>query len=497
MARYIMFQGTGSGVGKSLITAGFCRIFARKGIRVAPFKAQNMSLNSGVTPFGEEIGRAQMLQARAALIDPDSRMNPILLKPQGDCMSQVIVRGKIWETHEAYEYYQYKKFLWEKVVESLDSLAEEYDLICIEGAGSPAEINLREQDLVNMSVARYAHIPVFLIGDIEKGGVFAQLYGTWALMIQEERELLRGFIINKFRGNYAILEPGLKEIEKLTQIPVVGVVPYSRFQLDDEDSMTEKIENSYKSPKTVDIQVGIIRLPHISNFTDFDPLTNEPDVETQYIFPDENLSKFDVIMLPGSKNTIRDLQWLKKFNFQERLESYINNGGVVLGVCGGYQMLGESIIDIDGNEDYQGDMEGLRIIPMKTFFEKEKTLKTRQGCLAKAEQISVKGYEIHQGKGAFLQAYEPLFNLNLGNSIEPEGIVIYNQIFGTYLHGLFDDGSFRRYFVNLLRKRKGLAAISSISQSWQEVVEKELDRLAGFLETYLDIERIESLIENF
>ena len=330
MARYLMFQGTGSGVGKSLVTAGFCRIFARKGIRVAPFKAQNMSLNSGVTPLGEEIGRAQMLQARAAMVDPDSRKNPILLKPQGDCQSQVIVRGKVWKTYEAYEYYQYKKFLCEKIIESLNSLAEEYDLICIEGAGSPAEINLREQDLVNMSVARYARIPVFLIGDIEKGGVFAQLYGTWALLTKEERELLCGFIINKFRGNYTILEPGLKEIEKLTQIPVVGVVPYSRFLLDDEDSMTEKIENSYKSLKTVDIQVGIIRLPHISNFTDFDPLTNEPDVETQYIFPDENFSKFDVIVLPGSKNTIRDLQWLKKFNLQERLESYINNGGVVL-----------------------------------------------------------------------------------------------------------------------------------------------------------------------
>lgn len=497
MARYIMFQGTGSGVGKSLITAGFCRICARKGIRVTPFKAQNMSLNSGVTPFGEEIGRAQMLQARAAMIDPDSRMNPILLKPQGDCMSQVIVRGKVWETHEAYEYYRNKKFLWEKVIESLKSLAEEYDLICIEGAGSPAEINLREHDLVNMSVARYTHAPVFLIGDIEKGGVFAQLYGTWALMIQEERELLRGFIINKFRGNYEILEPGLKEIEKLTQIPVVGVVPYSRFQLDDEDSMTEKIEASHTSPKTVDIHVGIIHLPHISNFNDFDPLTNEPDVETQYIFPNENFSKFDVIMLPGSKNTIRDLQWLKKYNFQERLGNYINNGGVVLGICGGYQMLGESIIDIDGNEDYQGEIEGLRIIPMKTFFEKEKTLKTVQGYLAKAKQVSVKGYEIHQGKESFLQVHEPLFNLAVGNRIEPEGIIINNRIFGTYLHGLFDDGSFRRYFVNLLRRRKGLEIISTVSLSWQEIVEKELDRLAYFLETYLDIERIGNLIDNF
>ncbi|MBP8933527.1 MAG: cobyric acid synthase [Candidatus Atribacteria bacterium] len=496
MARYLMFQGTGSGVGKSLVTAGFCRIFARKGIRVAPFKAQNMSLNSGVTPLGEEIGRAQMLQARAAMVDPDSRMNPILLKPQGDCQSQVIIRGKVWKTYEAYEYYQYKKFLWEKIIESLNSLAEEYDLICIEGAGSPAEINLREQDLVNMSVARYARIPVFLIGDIEKGGVFAQLYGTWALLTKEERELLCGFIINKFRGNYTILEPGLKEIEKLTQIPVLGVIPYSRFQLDDEDSMTVKIESTQKSFKTSDIKIGIIRFPHIANFTDFEPLDHEPDVETRYIFPDETLNKFDMIILPGSKNTIRDLQWLKQFCFQERLEQFIYHGGVVLGVCGGYQMLGESLIDLDGNEDYQGEMEGLAIIPMKTIFEKEKTLRIMQGFVKKAEQVPVKGYEIHQGKSSFFQAYEPLFTFFLGNKIEPEGVVINDQVFGTYLHGLFDDGSFRRYFINQLRKRKGLKAISTISLSWQEIIEKELNRLADLLETYIDVKRVENLIEN-
>jgi len=495
MARYLMFQGTGSGVGKSLIVAGFCRIFARRGIRVAPFKAQNMSLNSGVTPLGEEIGRAQMLQARAALVEPDSRMNPVLLKPQGDNISQVIVRGKVWKTYEAYEYYQHKEFLWEKVTESLNSLAEEFDLICIEGAGSPAEINLRDKDIVNMAVARYARVPVCLIGDIEKGGVFAQLYGTWALLTNDERKLLCGFIINKFRGDSSILEPGLREIEKLTGLPILGVVPYSRFRLDEEDSMTEKIESPHLLPKTKAIQIGIIRFPHISNFTDFDPLESESDVEVQYLYPDESLSEKDVIILPGSKNTIHDLKWLENHGFQEKLKQYVARGGVVLGVCGGYQMIGMRITDPHRVESQEGEVKGLSLIPLETIIEDEKTLQVvRRGWVASADQIPVKGYEIHMGRSYLLQSIPPFFVLHRENGIEPDGVVINDQIYGTYLHGLFDEGRFRRYFLNRVRNRKGLASISSNTLSWQETVEGELDRLSDLLESTIDINQIESAL---
>ncbi len=495
MARYIMFQGTGSGVGKSIIVAGFCRLFAQRGIKVAPFKAQNMSLNSAVTPLGEEIGRAQMLQARAAFVIPDSRMNPVLLKPQGDKTSQVIVRGKAWETHEAYDYYQHKDFLWKKVTDSLNSLAEEYDLICIEGAGSPAEINLRDKDIVNMAVARYAQAPVCLIGDIEKGGVFAQLYGTWALLNNEERKLLCGFIINKFRGDSTILEPGLREIEQLTSIPILGVVPYSRFRLDDEDSQTEKIESPPMCSKTKDIQIGIIRLPHISNFNDFDPLDCEPDVETRYLYPDENLDGFDVIILPGSKNTIHDLRWLENHGFQSSLEKFIARGGVVFGICGGYQMLGESIADPNQIESQEGKVRGLSLIPLETVLEREKVLRVVNGWVASSDQVKVKGYEIHMGRSRLLQSIHPLFVVYCGNRIEHEGVVINGKIYGTYLHGLFEEWSFRRYFLNAIRKQKGLFPIVTIIHSWQEIVEIELDRLANLIDMTIDIDRIERASE--
>lgn len=496
MARYLMVQGTGSGVGKSVIAAGLCRWYARKGWRVAPFKAQNMSLNSGVTREGKEMGRAQILQAQAAFTEPDVRMNPILLKPQGNRHSQVIVLGQVWETLEACAYYERKDSLWKTARESLYSLGESYDLVIIEGAGSPAEINLRDKDIVNMRVALEVDAPVLLIGDIEKGGVFASLYGTWALVTPPERELIKGFLINKFRGNESLLDPGLTEIERLTGVPVLGVLPWQNLAIDDEDAFAGRPERSAGSVAGRDLLVGVIRLPHLSNYTDFQPLESEPDVAVRYLRDPAELAPCDLVILPGSKNTASDLKWLVNKGLADALSRYLADRGMVLGVCGGFQMLGRSLCDPDGLESPDSWVRGLGLLDMETTFFRQKCLRRVEGVSPLFPQARMTGYEIHQGQTRLISEYQPFFQLDrmMDQSVaRPEGVVVDGRIFGTYLHGLFDSGAFRRAFLNLLRASKNLPPLKEAGISRLEETSQELDRLADLLERCLDQARLRDM----
>ena len=346
-AKAIMIQGTMSNAGKSLVAAGLCRIFRQDGYRVAPFKSQNMALNSFITPEGLEMGRAQVMQAEAAGIQPSVKMNPILLKPTNEAGSQVIVNGEVLGTMNAWDYYDYKKKLQPKVQEAYDELASEYDIIVIEGAGSPAEINLKKEDFVNMGMAKMAKAPVLLVGDIDRGGVFAQLIGTIILLEEDEQQMIKGLIVNKFRGDRAILEPGLRLLEEKAQVPVVGVAPYLDIQVEDEDSLTER----FSGGRQVDqIDIAVIRVPRISNFTDFNPLESIPGVSLRYVKSVQELQNPDMVILPGTKNTMEDLQWLRQSGMEAAILKLAGKGRIVMGICGGYQMLGTQLSDPEGVE---------------------------------------------------------------------------------------------------------------------------------------------------
>ena len=375
-AKCIMVQGTMSGAGKSLLCAGLCRVFRQDGWRVAPFKSQNMALNSYVTRQGLEMGRAQVMQAEAAGIQPDVRMNPILIKPSSDTGSQVIVNGEIRGQMTAAEYFRYKKQLIPEVLAAYESLAAENDLIVIEGAGSPAEINLRADDIVNMGLAELVDAPVLLAGDIDRGGVFAQLYGTVALLQPEERARVKGLIINKFRGDPEILRPGLAQLEELTGIPVLGTVPYLHVDVDDEDSLAPCLEQR-ESHKPIDI--AVVRLPRISNFTDFLPLECHPLLGVRYVSRADELGVPDMVILPGTKSTMADLLWMRENGLEAAVQKLASRGTPVLGVCGGYQMLGEEIPDLHGAEGALTALRGMGLLPCKTAFEPEKT-RTRVGA---------------------------------------------------------------------------------------------------------------------
>ena len=383
MAKAIMIQGTGSHVGKSIITAGLCRIFKNMGYRVAPFKAQNMALNSAVAKEGGEIGRAQAIQAEACRIEPSIHMNPVLLKPNSDMGSQVIIHGKVIGNMKAREYYAFKEKAWEAVCESYRKLSGEFDLIVIEGAGSPAEVNLKDNDIVNMKVAEMANAPVLLVSDIDRGGVFASLIGTMELLTPSEREMVCGFIINKFRGDKTLLEPGLEFIEKRTDVPVLGVIPHIKdMGIGEEDSVgLEKTcrGGSVTSPGQGNalplhkaINIGIIKLPHISNYTDFDSLQREPDVQLRYIQRPEEVDGLDLVIIPGSKNTIDDLLSLRETGLAEVIKRHCGNGKYVVGICGGYQILGLKVSDPHGVETEGGSEEGLGLLPVETTLLKEK-----------------------------------------------------------------------------------------------------------------------------
>ncbi|MCR5098328.1 MAG: cobyric acid synthase [Lachnospiraceae bacterium] len=482
-----MVQGTMSNVGKSLIAAGLCRIFMQDCYRVSPFKSQNMALNSFVTKDGKEMSRAQVLQAAAAKVEPDVRMNPVLIKPTGDMNSQVIVNGKAIGNYPASEYFKMKKSLIPEIRSAYDSLAAENDIIVIEGAGSPAEINLREDDIVNMGLAELVDAPVILVGDIDPGGVFAQLYGTMELLRPEERKRVVGVMINKFRGDIELLKPGLGQIEKLTGVPVLGVIPYTKFNLDGEDSLSYELNDpgfSYDADRALD--VAVIRYPHISNYTDVNPLALHPAVSVRYAESVRELSgQPDLIILPGTKNTLGDLRWLKDNGLYQAVLDLHKRGSAILGICGGYQMLGESISDPYFIED-GGDENGLGLLPVKTVFEKEKLL---CGDVAKCTEffgsVNIRGYQTHSGV-TDTTGLMPFCRLADGRD---EG-VIYGDVFGTYMHGLFDTGELTSVMADHLLKRKGLKPMGLKVTDFEDEREKQLDLLAWTMRDNIDLDGI-------
>lgn len=492
-----MIQGTGSHVGKSVLTAALCRIFADKGVRVAPFKAQNMALNSFITREGGEIGRAQAFQAFAAGISPSIHMNPILLKPSSDTGSQVIVHGKVQGNMDARIYHFKKEALRETVRESLAFLRERFDLVLMEGAGSPAEINLKDYDLVNMGAAKMAGAPVLLAGDIDRGGVFASLYGTLALLDEDERPYVKGLIINKFRGDISLLAPGLAMIEKRTAVPVLGVIPYFHdLYLPEEDSVG--LRRRMGTPDGV-IRVGVIQLSHISNFTDFDILAMEPDVSVEYILPDDSFEGLDALVIPGSKNTLTDLARLRETGIDRKILSFAEAGGTVVGLCGGYQILGKSIRDPEKVESGMGTIEGLGLLDTETVMATEKTTTLDTARRVEGDpKERLEGYEIHMGVTRRGEGSRPLFRIVSRNGtpcdVADGAVNAHGNVWGTYLHGIFDNDAFRHDFLNALRERKGLPPLARSGVFHRQRLLESVERLARTVEAALDMERIEEII---
>ena len=482
-ARCIMVQGTMSGAGKSLLCAALCRIFAQDGYRTAPFKSQNMALNSFVTRDGLEMGRAQVVQAQAAGVEPDVRMNPILLKPSSDIGSQVIVNGEVRGDMPAKEYFRRKKALIPDILRAYDDLASEFDIIVIEGAGSPAEINLKSDDIVNMGLARLVAAPVLLAGDIDRGGVFAQLYGTVELLEPDERARICGLIINKFRGDVEILRPGLAMLEEKTRLPVVGVVPYLKVDIEDEDSLSERLQQK-NAVKPLD--VAIVRLPHISNFTDFMPLEQHPLLGVRYVQAARELGMPDLIILPGTKNTVNDLLWLRQCGLETAVQKLARRGTPVLGVCGGYQMLGGMLDDSAGTESGRPQtLRGLELLPTRTVFTLEKRrAQVTATATAPFAGAALTGYEIHTGRTTVEGA--PFCTLADGT---PDGCV-QGSVFGTYLHGLFDSGELTEKLAALLCRRKGLAPETAAPLTMQAYREQQFDLLADGVRRALDMSAI-------
>ncbi len=490
----IMVVGTTSHAGKSLITAALCRILSRQGWRVTPFKGQNMALNAYVTTSGGEIGYAQAVQAWAAGVTPRVEMNPILLKPQGDMTSQVILKGRPVGRVGAADYYsQYFEVGWQAIEESLRRLREEFDLIICEGAGSPAEINLKHRDLTNMRVAKYLNAPTILVVDIDRGGAFAHVVGTLELLDPDERALVKGIVINKFRGQRSLLESGITWLEERTGIPVIGVVPWLDQVFPAEDSL-DLMERRPRKPNT-DTTIAVIRLPHISNFTDFDPLESEPSVNVKYLGLKDPLGYPDAVILPGTKTTIADLLAMQKHGMAEALQNYVAAGGTLLGICGGFQIMGKIIADPEGIEGQEGRYKGLELLPLKTVITGQKVARQRLVSSHYPQPgLPVAGYEIHQGRTQFLELdkdgtgeseYKALFEEPMLGMVDGT-----QSIWGTYLHGLFDNGPWRRAWLNRLRQQRGLASLPTGIPNYREQREAMLDTLAKNIEPYLNLEPI-------
>ena len=485
MTKRLMVQGTMSGSGKSLLTAALCRIFAQDGYRVAPFKSQNMALNSYITADGLEMGRAQVVQAQSAGKEPDVRMNPILLKPTGDTGSQVIVNGVVRGNYSARDYFRMKKQLIPDIQIAYNNLASENDIIVIEGAGSPAEINLKADDIVNMGIAKLVNAPVLLVGDIDRGGVFAQLYGTLELLEADERSRVIVTVINKFRGDPEILKPGLAMLEEKTGVPCLGVVPYSYTKIDDEDSLAPELERT-SAHKAVDI--AVIRLPRISNFTDFDPLEEHPALGVRYVGNVRELGQPDLIILPGTKNTMGDLEWLRQSGLEARIIRLAGQGVPVLGICGGYQMMGTTIADPEHTE-HGGEMRGMGLLPVETVFAAEKVRTRVHGTVRGA---AVDGYEIHMGRTT-RNGGAPFCILSDGR----EDGAVSGNCFGTYLHGLFDSGELTAKLAEYLLERKGLTAEDVQPESHRDFLERQLDQLAEEVRRSLDMDAISREMEAY
>ncbi len=500
MTQAIMLQGTASDVGKSVLVAGLCRIFYQDGLRTAPFKSQNMALNSGITPEGKEMGRAQIFQAEAAGITPDVRMNPVLLKPTSDRKAQVVLMGKVATDMDAVSYHEYKPKLRDQILSVYNSLAQEFDVLVLEGAGSPAEINLRDRDIVNMGMAEMAQCPVVLVADIDRGGVFASIYGTLALLHDHERARVKGVIINKFRGDVALLYSGIEQIEALTGVPVLGVMPWLDVDLEDEDGVALQ-KGKYLRTDKRDIDIAVVQIPHISNFTDFNALAAQPDVRVRYVRQPEELAGADLVILPGSKNTLGDLVWLRESGMAHGVVQLHRNHVPVVGICGGYQMLGETIID--EVESGLGTLPGLGLLNTVTHFAQHKTTTLVEGqmssslpdWLAGAADLSVRGYEIHMGETALTEECRSVMTLRKDGGNVADGAVTADGLaFGTYLHGLFDSDEFTRALVNGLRERKGLAPLDSTFH-YAQYKSQQFDLLADAMRQHIDIEKIYTIMQ--
>lgn len=493
MAKCIMVQGTSSNVGKSLISAGLCRIFANAGYKTAPFKSQNMALNSYITKDGLEIGRAQAVQAECAYQHIDVRFNPILLKPTGNKTSQIIINGEVHGNMTASEYFAKKHKFIKYVKESYESLNNEYDIIVIEGAGSPAEINLNYKDFVNMGMAGIAKAPVLLAGDIDRGGVFASIYGTVELL-KEYKNYFKGFIINKFRGDKSILEPGLVQLEKLTGIDVLGVLPYEKFNIDEEDSLAETLKNTEKGL----IDIAVIKLPRISNFTDFAVFEYYEGVKVRYINDIADFGEPDLLIIPGTKNTIDDMRYIRSSGLITKIMQYAETGKGIIGVCGGYQMLTSKICDPD-NMESGGSVQGLGLIKAETVFEKEKVRTVVQGKFNNIKGYfsflngaCFAGYEIHMGKTYSENSNISEIKDSFGN-IKSDGLAE-NNILGTYIHGIFDEGDVVKRIIDKLKQEKGIDTVTE-EKDINELKNKEYEKLADMLMNYLNIPKIYEILE--
>ena len=501
MAKAIMIQGTMSNAGKSLLAAGLCRIFRQDGYSVAPFKSQNMALNSFITEEGLEMGRAQVMQAEAAGIRPSVKMNPILLKPTNDVGSQVIVNGEVLGTMSARDYFKYKKKLVPDIMKAYQELSDEYDIIVIEGAGSPAEINLKNDDIVNMGMAKMAKAPVLLVGDIDRGGVFAQLIGTVDLLEPSERDMVKGLIINKFRGDKTILDPGVKMLEERSHIPVVGVAPYMNIQVEDEDSLTERFDRKQSAGL---IDIAVIRVPRISNFTDFNPFESVEGVSLRYVQHVSDLKNPDMIILPGTKNTMEDLLWMRENGLEAAVLKAAAAGCIVFGICGGYQMLGDTLSD-PYHVEAGGKIRGMGLLPMDTVFASKKT-RTRvtgeflpmKGIFAALSGVSLEGYEIHMGESVRKEGILPATKLMVaGNQPEEkktEG-AFHENVCGTYVHGVFDKEEVVETLIRILGERKGIDVSSMTGIDFAAFKETQYNILAAELRKHLDMKKIYSILE--
>jgi adenosylcobyric acid synthase len=497
-----MVQGASSSVGKSLLVTALCRILARRGLRVAPFKAQNMSNNAAVTADGGEIGRAQALQALAAGVEPTTDMNPILLKPEADHRSQVVVHGRPWRTLSAGQYYERKRALWSAVTESLERLRSRYDLVLIEGAGSPAELNLRASDVVNMAVALHAESPVILVGDIDRGGVFAQLLGTLWLLPDDERRLVRGLVVNKFRGDPALFRDGVAIIEEKAGLPVLGVVPYlPDLGLPEEDAAT--LDGMRHHPTGAEVlDIAIVKLPHIANFDDFDPLRHEPGVRVRFVDSCDALGRPDAVIVPGSKATVADLEWLRTRRLDAAILDLAARGAAIVGICGGYQMLGQMIHDPAGVESPSAETPGLGLLGVGTTFEAVKTTRRVQarivagpGWMARLVDHELSGYEIHMGRTTAATDSTPWLAITREAPDDLDGAASADgRIWGCYLHGLFDNDGFRRAWLDSLASHQR-AGDRPEPAAHHDRFAAALDRLADTVEQALDIPAILAMID--
>lgn len=498
-ARTLMIQGTGSHVGKSIVTAALCRWFLRCGLRVAPFKAQNMSNNSFVTPDGKEIGRAQAVQAAACRLAPRADFNPILIKPESDTTAQLVVDGEVAGSLSAKDFGCVRREYWGTVQEAFQRLSDAFDVVVLEGAGSPAEVNLRQCDVVNMQMAHYAAAPVLLLGDIERGGVFASLVGTWALLDEHDRRHLKAFAINKFRGDMRLLDEGLRRVSRDTGLPCAGVLPHfgegqgvGDLQVPEEDALGWNEWPRRTSRRADHMVIGIAAVPGISNFTDFEPLAAEPDVELVPLNSNTEQS-LDAVIFPGAKQTVHALRFVQEHGLDDLARRVLAEGGIVGGVCGGYQLLGRTIRDPEHLESSHPEVDGLGMLPVETRFAAPKLVKQVSGQHVESG-CAVTGYHIRMGRTHVPEGAKPFFQLKdaLDSNSQPEGMCLYDgRLFGTSLHGLFDEARFRRWWLNRIRASRGWPGLPQMPHA---SLDDRLDRLADVVERHLDMAMIERLV---